>query len=284
MNTNTAKISPEQFAQSYPELFFLYRELMLVTLETVDVRKALLTRESDDQVRMVQRTFEDEVAAAETKFRRSTDIYLAAHRDEAKSAGDELNATLARLLKEKDEASKLLNDAKQAELIRLQAQMLAAKECFRELKLFARVLTADGEFRDNQNRVSQDYDKALAPINSAYSDAVGRAFDKYNERLHRANSVCSELCEPHALDRKRAVRDATNKNHEQLLTARVERDDRSAVVRDLAKLFKDERMLELESFFNDPCEVTLRQYLTEAIAGMKELRDDWASTLDAEGN
>lgn len=284
MKTNSAKISAEQFAQRYPELFALYQELMLVTLETVALRKALFARESDDQVLLAQQTFVNAESAAARTFRENTDIYIAAHRDEVKAAGHELNVTLARLLKEKDEASQPLNDAKQAEMRALQAQMSAAKECFRELKLFACVLAADEEFHAKASQIAQRFDEGLAPINSAYSDQVRRAFDKFNERLHRANSVCAELCERHVLDQKRAARDAASKKHEALVAADVDRDDRSAALQALVEHFKNERMLNLESFFNDPCEVTLRQYLTEAKEGMKELRDDWTGALHSGAN
>lgn len=278
---NTAKVSAEQFAQRHPELFTLYRELMLVTLAAVDARTALLTRESDDQVAMVQRTFEAEVAAADAKFRRSTDIFNTALRDEADAARDELNSTLTRLLADKDEASKPFNDRKRTELRLLEAEKIATQQCFHELKVFSLMQTVADEFLEKAFRIIQHYDESLAPINARYSDEVRRAFDKYNERIARANSVCAELCEPHVLARMRAVRDATNKKQTDLLSAAVDRDERTESLRAMTAQFKEERTQEIERFLHDPNRETLRRFLIPAIEQMKERREEWTRALSA---
>lgn len=180
---NTANISAEHFVQRYPELFALYRELMLVTKETVDVRKALLTRESDDQLRTAQRTLETKVAEAAATFRENTAAFVAVYHFAARAAQDELNAMLYRFLEEKDEASKPHNNAKLKELSQLEARKLATQECFHELKLFSFVQAVADDFQKTAFRIIQHHDEALAPISSGYSEAVRRAYQKYNTTL-----------------------------------------------------------------------------------------------------
>lgn len=276
---NTANISAEQFVQRYPELFALYRELMLVTKETVDARKALLTRESDDQLRTAQRTLETTVAEAAAKFRENTAAFVAAYNMATRAAQDELNAMLSRFLEEKDEATKPHNDAKLAELSQLEAQKLATQECFHELKLFSFLQAAADDFQKTAFRIIQHHDEALTPIASGYSDAVRRAYEKYNATLLRAQSVCNDLCEPHILAQKRAVLEATNKNQADLLRASFDRDERSANLQAMIAHFREERLQEIERFLHEHNEVALRQYLTAAIEQMKERRDSWSRNL-----
>lgn len=276
---NTANISAEQFVQRYPELFALYRELMLVTQETVDVRKALLTRESDEQLRAAQRTLETKAAEATATFRENTAAFVGAYHDAARAAQDELNAMLSRLLEDKDEASKPHNDAKRAELHQLEAQKLAAQECFHELKLFSFLQAVADDFQEKAFRIIQHHEKALAPINSRYSDAVRRAYEKYNATLLRAQSVCNDLCDPHISTKTRAILDATNKNQADLLSASVDRDEGRANLQAMIMHFREERLQEIERFLHEPSEVTLRQYLTAALQQMKERRDSWSRNL-----
>lgn len=276
---NTVNISAEQFVQRNPELFALYRELMLLTQQTVDARKALLTRESDHQLRAAERALETKVSEAAATFRENTAAFVASYHVETRAAQEELNAMLSRFLAEKDEAGRPHNDAKQADVRQLEAQKLATQECFHELKLYSFLQSVADDFQEKASRIVQHYDEALAPINSRYSDAVRRAYDKYNATLLRARSVCNDLCDPHAATQKRAIRDATNKHQADLLSASVDRDERSANLQAMIAHFREERLQEIQRFLHERNEVTLRQYLTTAIQQMKERRDTWSRNL-----
>lgn len=266
MNFLNTKINAADFPRLYPQLFATYQVLMRATLERSRRLADNNTERFDAEVKAAQQ----QLAAA---VRRANDVYSQATaaadvqtRAGVQAADVELNLTLTRLLQEKDAEQEPLRGEFSKQFLANQKEALTAQECYRELGLPDQWQAWSEQFQVGVDEFVAGHCALLQPSEKHYQTQVTAAFDLRNAKVAKLGSAYEQVCNPHALDHKRALRAAESTKLTTLQDIAYRRDEAADELRAWNAGMKQERLQWIESFLQYGDERELQRRFDFAIS------------------